>query len=182
MSNQLMTIPLCQLKRSKTNVRKTEPLADIEQMALSIEANGLLENLIVRPAETSGGDEDSYEVVAGGRRLAALKLLAKRKKIARDHAIPCLVLENSDTGNSVEISLAENIVRAPIHPADQFDAFAKLQKEGLPAEEIAARFGLTSTVVLQRLKLAAVSPRLMAEYRSGEMALEQLMAVRREVA
>src|SRR5689334_33105 len=48
MSNALTIIPLCQLKRSKTNVRKTDASADIEQLVASIEANGLLENLIVR--------------------------------------------------------------------------------------------------------------------------------------
>jgi ParB family transcriptional regulator, chromosome partitioning protein len=177
MSNSLTTIPLCQLKRSKTNIRKTEPLVDIEQMAASIESKGLLENLVVRLAEQSGDAEKGmYEVVAGGRRLAALKFLAKRKKIVRDHPVPCLVLENGSIEASVEISLAENIIRAPVHPADQFDAFARLQKEGLPAEDIAARFGLSPSVVVQRLKLASVSARLMAEYRSGEMTLEHLMA------
>ena len=177
MGNQLMTIPLCQLKRSKTNIRKTEPLADIEQMAASIESKGILANLVVRQEENPTVAElNTYEVVAGGRRLAALKLLAKRKKIARDHPVPCLILEKDGDGDSTEVSLAENIIRAPLHPADQFDAFAKLQKEGLPAEDIAARFGLSATVVLQRLKLATVSPRLIAEYRSGAMTLEQLMA------
>lgn len=177
MSTTLTTIPLCRLKRSNINIRKTDRLADIEQLAASIEASGLLENLIVRPSGTNHGAGDGiYEVVAGGRRLAALKLLAKRKKIARDHPVPCLVLETQDAGTLVGASLAENIVRAPVHPADQFDAFARLRAEGLSAEDIAARFGVTSTVVLQRLKLAAVSPRLVAEYRAGEMTLEQLMA------
>lgn len=177
MSTALTTIPLGRLKRSNINIRKTDRLADIEQLAASIEASGLLENLIVRPSDTNhGADDGIYEVVAGGRRLAALKLLARRKKIARDHPVPCLVLETQDAGTLVSASLAENIIRAPVHPADQFDAFARLRAEGLSAEDIAARFGVTATVVLQRLKLAAVSPRLIAEYRAGEMTLEQLMA------
>ena len=44
------------------------------------------------------------------------------------------------------------------------------------AEEIAARFGVTPTVVRQRLKLAAVSPKLMALYREKGITLDQLMA------
>jgi ParB family chromosome partitioning protein len=177
MSNTLMTIPLCQLKRSKDNIRKTEPLVGIEELAASIQANGVLENLVVFPIDRPDPAEpEFYEVVAGARRLAALKLLLKRKKVVRDLRVPCLVLERSGAATPVEVSLAENIVRAPLHPADQFEAFLKLQKEGLPAEDIAARFGISATVVSQRLKLAAVSPRLMVEYRSGEMTLEQLMA------
>ncbi len=175
MSKSLMTIPLCQLKRCKSNVRKTDVSADIEQLAASIEANGVLENLIVRRVESSDSSE-GFQVVAGERRRVALGLLAKRKKIARDYPVPCMVLENAGEAELVEVSLAENIVRAPVHPADQFEAFSKLQKEGLPAHDIAARFGISATVVQQRLKLAAVSARVMTEYRTGKMTLEQLMA------
>ncbi len=177
MSNALISIPLCQLKRSKSNVRKTDPLVEIEQMAASIESQGLLENLVVRPIgngmQAGAGD---YEVIAGSRRLAALKLLAKRKKLGRHHPVPCLLLGSAKAADLIEVSLAENLIRAPVHPADQFDAFARLQKEGLSGEDIAARFGLSPSVVRQRLKLGAVSPKLMAQYREGAMTLEQLMA------
>jgi len=172
MSAVLKMIPLCELQRSKINVRKTGCDAGVEELAASIEAHGLLENLIVSKASPKG-DEPRYDVAAGGRRLAALKLLARRKKIARDHAVPCQ-LRTGDV--LIELSLAENLMRAPLHPADQYDAFAALKAEGLPVEDIAARFGLLPTVVQQRLKLAAVSPRLIAEYRKDEMTLEQLMA------
>lgn len=172
MSATLKMIPLCQLQRSKINVRKTGRDAGIEELAASIEAHGLLENLLVSKASPKG-EEPRYDVAAGGRRLAALRLLARRKKIARDHAVPCQLR----TGDAlIELSLAENFMRAPLHPADQYDAFAALKGEGLPVEDIAARFGLSPTVVQQRLKLAAVSPRLIAEYRKDEMTLEQLMA------
>lgn len=177
MSENLMTIPLRQLKRAALNVRKTSRKADIGQLATSIETHGLLENLVVRLARIPTEDtEPLYEVVAGGRRFDALKLLAKRHRIRMDHPVPCRVLSESDTTDYVEVSLAENIVRAPLHPADQFDAFAKLHKDGLSAAEIAARFSLPEKVVSQRLKLAAVSPRLMAAYRAEEMTLDQLMA------
>ncbi len=162
------------MRRSAANTRKTDRLAEIKQLAASIEAKGLLENLVVQPA--GNGETDSmYDVVAGGRRLAALKLLAKRKKLARDHRVPCLVLGNG-TG-AIEASLTENFMRIPPHPADQFEAFAKTG-DGLSTDAIAARFGITKTFVDQRLKLASVSPRLVAEYRAGAMTLEQLTASR----
>jgi ParB family chromosome partitioning protein len=172
MSSELRTIPLSQLKASKANVRKTDRSADIEQMAASIESNGLLENLVVRSA--ANGRHPSYEVIAGGRRFAALKLLAKREKIERAHPVACLVLD--DASDVTEISLAENFARVPLHPADQFEAFAALVGAGQSTDDIAARFGIAAAFVQQRLKLAAVSPRLVAEYRSGAMTLEQLTA------
>jgi ParB family chromosome partitioning protein len=174
MSNVLVSIPLSSLRRSKLNVRKTEPLSEIEQLAASIKSKGLLENLVVRPG--IGGNQESFEVIAGSRRFAALKLLAKQKHVSRDHPVSCLLLSSCEASDLIEISLAENLVRAPVHPADQFEAFANLQKEGLSVDEIGARFGLATTIVRQRLKLAAVSPKLMAEYRAKAMTLEQLMA------
>ena len=64
-----------------------------------------------------------------------------------------------------------------MHPADQFEAFKKMADErGFGAEEIAARFGVTPHVVRQRLRLSAVSPRLIDAYRNGDMGFEQLVA------
>jgi ParB family chromosome partitioning protein len=61
----------------------------------------------------------------------------------------------------VSVSLAENVVRAPLHPADQFDAFARLKADGLSAENIAARFGVEPNIVIRRLKLVGVSAKLL---------------------
>ena len=64
-----------------------------------------------------------------------------------------------------------------MHPADQFEAFRELaETRGWGAEEIAARFGVTAHVVQQRLRLGAVSPKLMQVYRDGGLTLDQLMA------
>src|SRR3546814_20714131 len=64
-----------------------------------------------------------------------------------------------------------------MHPADQFEAFKALVDEGRPIEDIAADFGVTPLVVQRRLKLAKVSPRLLAAYRQDDVPLEQLMAL-----
>src|SRR3954467_15354801 len=159
------TIPLSKLVSSPANVRKAK--TDVAGLAANIMAHGLLQNLQVCP------NGETYEVVAGSRRLAALKYLAKQKKIAADYAVACEVREGPD---AVEISLAENEMREAMHPADQFDAFKKLADEGKGPEEIAARFGTTPRIVEQRLKLAVVSPKLIAAYRKEEMTLDCLMA------
>jgi ParB family chromosome partitioning protein len=101
-------------------------------------------------------------------------LRVKRKEIKKTEPIRCIV----DTANDPhEISLDENVTRENMHPADQFEAFKKLAEErGLGAEDIAARFGVTPHGVRQRLRLAAVSPKLIQVYRDGGLTLEQLMA------
>jgi ParB family chromosome partitioning protein len=169
-------IPLNKLKKSPNNARKTpHSEASIEAYAASIAAKGILQNLVVEPElDAEGAATGFYFVTIGeGRRLAQL-LRVKRKEIKKTEPIRCIV----DTANDPhEISLDENVTRENMHPADQFEAFKKLAEErGYGAEEIAARFGVTPHVVRQRLRLGAVSPRLMEIYRNGDLALDQLMA------
>jgi len=90
-------------------------------------------------------------------------------------SIPACVIDTANDPH--EISLDENVTREAMHPADQFEAFRQLAEErGFGAEEIAARFGVTASVVRQRMRLGAVSPRLMQVYRDDGLSLDQLMA------
>ncbi len=170
-TKNLILVPLSRLVLRPTgrNVRKT-PRMSIPELAASIQRVGLLQNLIV----IASADGEHYEVVAGGRRLAALKLLAKKHRIAKDWQVPCLQVAD---GTARTASLTENVQREAMHPADQFEAFAALVAEGRPIEDIAADFSVTPLVVQRRLKLANVSPRLMADYRADAVTLDQLMAL-----
>lgn len=166
---ELLLIPLSRLRPSARNVR-TNSGTSIPELAASIARVGLLQNLNVVLA----ADGEFYEVVAGRRRLAALKLLVKRRKLAKDHEVPCLVVPDASART---VSLTENVQREAMHPADQFESFAALVAEGRPTEDIAADFGVTPLVVQRRLKLANVSQRLLADYRADAVTLEQLMAL-----
>lgn len=165
----LLLIPLSRLRPSSRNVRKSGGTS-IPELAASIARVGLLQNLTV----VLSPDREHYEVVAGRRRLAALKLLVKRRKLAKDHEVPCLVVPDAAART---VSLTENVQREAMHPADQFEAFAALVAEGRAVEDIAADFGVTPLVVQRRLKLANVSPRLLADYRADAVTLDQLMAL-----
>lgn len=168
MTDAIQEIPLSKLIPSKANVRRTGRASGIAELAASIQAHGLLQNLTVRKQGRQ------FEVVAGGRRLAALKALAKKKAIGKDARISCKIMGD---GIAEELSLAENALQCAMHPADQYEAFATLHREhGMSADDIAGRFGVTPAVVKQRLKLGAVSPKLINLYREGELNLEQLTA------
>ena len=170
-TKNLILVPLSRLVSRPTgrNVRKT-PRMSIPELAASIQRVGLLQNLIVIAA----ADGEHYEVVAGGRRLAALKLLAKKHRISKEWEVPCLLVAD---GTARTASLTENVQREAMHPADQFEAFAALVAEGRPIEDIAADFSVSPLVVQRRLKLANVSPRLLADYRAEAVSLDQLMAL-----
>ncbi|KXD12945.1 chromosome partitioning protein ParB [Pseudomonas aeruginosa] len=170
-TKNLILVPLSRLVLRPTgrNVRKT-PRMSIPELAASIQRVGLLQNLIV----IASADGEHYEVVAGGRRLAALKLLAKKHRISKEWEVPCLLVAD---GTARTASLTENVQREAMHPADQFEAFAALVAEGRPIEDIAADFSVSPLVVQRRLKLANVSPRLLADYRAEAVSLDQLMAL-----
>ena len=75
-----------------------------------------------------------------------------------------------------EVSLAENSVRAAMHPADQVEAFRRLADAGSTAAAIAVRFGVSGRTVEKRLRLGNAAPVLLEAYRAGEIDLETLMA------
>ena len=117
-----------------------------------------------------------FEVPAGGRRYRALELLAKQKRLAKTAPVPCVVGDAASGILIDEVSLAENIDRAPLHPLDQFRAFQAMRDKGMTEEAIAAAFFVGVNVVKQRLRLASVSPKLLDVYADDGMTLEMLMA------
>src|SRR3546814_13136605 len=118
-----------------------------------------------------------FEVPAGGRRFRALKLLVKQKRLAKNAPVPCVVRDRDGAVLAEEISLAENIERAPLHPLDQFRAFQDMRDKGMTEEEIAAAFFIPPQVVKQRLRLACAAPALLDLSADDVMTLEHLMAV-----
>lgn len=169
MTTKLRMIPLGQLTAWKGNVRKTGRKEGLDELCASIAAHGLLQALIVRKQE--GG---LYAVIAGERRLLALQTLAKKGLLATDVPVACS--ERTSDEDLTEVSLAENVVRVAMHPADQFEAFAKLAASGVSALQIAERFGVTEDTVAKRLKLGRLSPKILRAYRAGEIGLEQAQA------
>ncbi|MCM2294801.1 ParB/RepB/Spo0J family partition protein [Allorhizobium sp. BGMRC 0089] len=169
MADSIITVSLNKLQHDPLNVRKTYSEEAIADLAASIEANGILQNLVGRRAKAKG----AYYVSAGGRRLRALLLLVKQGKLAADY--PVLLREITEA-EAQEMSLTENIMREGMNPADQFEAFRDLADKGKSIEEIAIRFGTTETIVKKRLALGRVAPELRDLFRKEEMNLETLSA------
>ena len=169
------TLPLDQLEISTANVRSTPAgKSAFDELKASIAAHGLLENLVARPLGADTQGKPRYAVIAGGRRLAALNELAADGVLAQDHPVPCRVVRNGAADS--EISLAENVVRVAMHPADQVEAFGALALAGATAADIAARFGVSERTVEQRLRLGHAAPELLDAYRTDQIDLATLKA------
>jgi ParB family chromosome partitioning protein len=169
MTQDLRLIPLNQLELSPLNVRKVAASAtDDAELLASIRENGIKQNLVVHVLP-----DGKFAVDAGGRRLKALKQLASDRVIPNDHPVSCLV---EDEQNAIVTSTTENLQRAAMHPADQFEAFAQMIAEGRKEDDIAIKFGVSVDLVRRRLKLARIAPELIEQFRTGEMTLECVMA------
>jgi ParB family chromosome partitioning protein len=170
-------IPFNKLVLSQANVRRIKAGVSIDDLAASIARRGLIQSLHVRPLLDADGEETGmFEVPAGGRRYRALELLVKQKRLNKTAPVPCVVSEANSGVLVDELSLAENIERAPLHPLDQFRAFQAMREKGMTEEAIAAAFFVQVQVVKQRLRLASISPALLDVYADDGMTLEQLMA------
>ncbi len=116
----LQSIPLSKLDSGRKNPRRTKPGAEAhKRLVASIRAFGLLEPLVVRPVEGNG----HFQLIAGYRRLAALKEVHKGSK--KDPKIACEV-RTVDDSTAEAMSLSENFVREAMHPLDEAQTFAAL--------------------------------------------------------
>lgn len=159
-SPKITMVDLDKLVITKTNVRRHGE-RDIDSMAASIKAKGLIQPLLVRPL-----DDGTFDVVVGGRRtLAFRKLMKDGESISR---VPCIVSDIDDAA-AIAASLAENIERLPMDTLDQFEAFLKLSKLGMSEAAIAASFGITEQLVTRRLALAKLASGIKALYRADEI-------------
>lgn len=149
--NQVVLIQTDELHPHPDNPRKD--LGDLTELADSIKANGVLQNLTVVPRIVTGnllGNtwQDGYTVVIGHRRLAAAKLAGLKE-------LPCIV---SDMGlrDQVRTMLMENIQRADLTIYEQAQGFQMMMNMGDTVEEIARKSGFSQSTVRRRVKLLAL--------------------------
>jgi ParB family chromosome partitioning protein len=167
-SGERRLIAAGKLEKSPLNARRTVPKTGMEELKASLLAHGLMQNLVVTDAGNG-----AYRVIAGGRRLEAIRSLQSEGKLPEDYAVPCQIVSEE---HALELSLAENTVRLAMHPADQFEAFAALIEKGESAADVARRFGVEESLVVKRMRLASVAPELLKAYRDDGLTLECLMA------
>jgi ParB family chromosome partitioning protein len=157
----------------KVNVRKTDTGAEAAFLA-NIEQKGILVPLTVRP------NGSGYLVINGGKRLAALQHLAKTgKKIEGKPADAYLVpihVRDEDDASARDTSLASNIIVAPMHPVDRYEAFVKMIEDGATETKLQTDFAMTAKEVKQVLALGALSPKVLDAWKAGKIDAEVAQA------
>ena len=148
--------------------------AQVAALAANIRACGLLQPLLV----TSLG-QGQWGVLAGGRRLAALKMLAKDKSakgFTTSMPVPCRIVPEAEAA-TVTLSFSENALQLPMDAIDRFEAFAAMRtKDGADVATIARTFAITERAVKEALRLGNIHPEIRKAHREGVIDLEAMKA------
>lgn len=158
MTGTYIEMRLSDLIENPDNPRET--LADIDELAGSIAAVGVLQRLLVTPT-----DSFQYMVVDGHRRFAALRLLEW------DRPIPVEV-RTMDRVERLTAAVSAGSFSRPISPIDQARAFAALKELGLTQVEISERTGVPQPTVSVRLRLLELTDEQQTAVHEGRMTLD----------
>lgn len=165
----IKAVPLANLFLSPLNPRQQVPDEDIIHLAQSIKAVGLLQNLVGLEAKRG-----KIEIVAGGRRLAALKKLADLGEISDKTEI--LVRLAKDHEDALICATTENDARQNLSPAQEVRAYRAMRDVGMNAENIAKANAQTVRHVKGRLRLAALPEIILTALDESEITLDTAAA------
>lgn len=177
----LQLVPWSSIRPSRLNPRKHFDPDALKELAASIYAKGLQQNLVVRPHPTEDG---AYEIAAGERRYRAIGLLTeglnlgtedtpKWAELPTDHPVPVLVRPMTDL-ELLETATAENVQRRRMTPLEEADAFAALIDHGATPKEVASKFGYTQRTVVRRVQISrGLGPQLREDFNAGKLSLAQ---------
>ncbi|MEC9531215.1 ParB/RepB/Spo0J family partition protein [Escherichia marmotae] len=165
-----VSVPLVSLIKSPLNVRTVPYSAEsVSELAESIKGVGLLQNLVVHalPGER-------YGVAAGGRRLAALNMLAERGILPADWPVRVKVIPQE---LATAASMTENGHRRDMHPAEQIAGFRAMVQEGKTPAQIGDLLGYSPRHVQRMLKLADLAPVILDALAEDRITTEHCQAL-----
>lgn len=137
----ITNIEVTKLLQHPDNPRKN--IGDVTELAKSIKARGILQNLTVVPAENG-----MYTVIIGHRRLAAARQAGLTE-------VPCAVVD-MDYKTQLSTMLLENMQRSDLTVYEQAQGMQMMFDLGVPVAEIVEKTGFAETTVRKRLKIATL--------------------------
>ncbi|HDS9374598.1 TPA: ParB/RepB/Spo0J family partition protein [Escherichia coli] len=165
-----VSVPLASLIKSPLNVRTVPYSAEsVSELADSIKGVGLLQNLVVHALPG-----DRYGVAAGGRRLAALNMLAERNILTADCPVRVKVIPQE---LATAASMTENGQRRDMHPAEQIAGFRAMAQEGKTPAQIGDLLGYSPRHVQRMLKLADLAPVILDALAEDRITTEHCQAL-----
>lgn len=144
--------------------RKMGGYGNIDTLAASIKEIGLINPITVRAG--SWNDEFPYTIIAGRRRLEAVKILGLKE-------IEAVVYAEDELISDEEIALAENVNRLDMHPVDEGLNFRQLVREGKTIDELSKTFDRSPAHIYQRMKLVDLTDNMKELFKEGGLNIVQ---------
>lgn len=134
-------IPVDRVRANPFQPRRQFDEQELQELAASIETYGLLQPVLVRPRSNSW-----YELIAGERRVRAVRLLGRS-------TIPALVRDLEDQDVAL-LALLENLQRQDLSFWEEAEGYARLLAEfDLTQEELAKKLGKSQSTIANKLRL-----------------------------
>jgi len=141
-SNLVVNVAISDVDKNPFQTRLVDDDDALQELADSIKANGVVQPIVVRPAE----EEGRYILILGERRLHA------SKKAGKTH-VPALVRRVSEQ-QAAEMTIVENLQREDLSPMEQAESFRVLSnKFSMTQQQIAERVGLSRVSVANYMRL-----------------------------
>lgn len=155
--NELMDIDMAMVVPTEAQPRQSFKEDTIKELAESIEKNGLLQPIVVRPME-----KGKYQIIAGERRYRAFKKLGRK-------VIPAIVRDYEDEEVD-KLQLVENVQREDLNPYDEAIAYLKLkEKYGLKQDDIAKAVGKSRPYISNMTRLLSLEDEILEMLKNGEI-------------
>ena len=152
-------IPIERIEPNPDQPRRDFVKADLEELAESIRAKGIIQPLIVRAHPKAA---DRFEIVAGERRWRAAQM-------AQIHEVPVVLRELNDT-EVLEIAIIENIQRADLNPVEEATGYRQLQdKFGHTQEQLASALGKSRSHIANLMRLLSLPDDVVQMLRQGDL-------------
>ena len=151
-------LPIARLRPNRMQPRTRFDEAQLEELAESIRAQGIVQPLVVTPAA-----DGLFDIIAGERRWRA----ARRAGL---ESVPVVVRTVADDRELLELALVENLQRSDLDPMEEAEAYQALQETfGLTQEEVAVRVGKSRTAVTNALRLLKLPEEVQSLLRDGRL-------------
>ncbi|SEQ54117.1 chromosome segregation DNA-binding protein [Faunimonas pinastri] len=153
------TVPVGSIHPNPRNPRREFLERDLEDLAASIRAHGIVQPIVVRPM---AGPREGYEIIAGERRWRASQL-------ASLHEVPVHIIEVSDR-EALELAIVENVQRSDLNPVEEAMGYQALMSEfGYTQADLGATIGKSRVHVTNTLRLLKLPRAVLSRLESGEL-------------
>lgn len=166
-TNGMITLPIHKLKSGKFQPRRAFDNDNLDELADSIRANGIMQPIVVRESKDKEG---VYEIVAGERRWRA----AKKLKFG---TVPAIIRNISDN-QALELAIIENIQRVDLSPLEEAKGYKDLMDEfGYTQHKLSKTVGKSRSHIANLIRLLVLPKEVKTYIDSGEIAMGHARAL-----